>query len=485
MRLIRTAAALLLAALALAPSAAGAQLGAGDIVVADPNAFGGDGGLIDVNPDTGGQTVVSNDAISSQSLFRDPTGVVFDPRTGTLVVADPNAFGGSGGLVRVDPASGQQTPLSSNAISAHGFFADPTGVATAPSGALLVADAGALGGGAVIAVDPGSGAQSLVSDNAISPTPPFVNPTGITVESGGTILVADPDTPAPGSAGKGAIIGVDPSSGQKRLITSNDSSQTKTFSDPSGVTVQTPGTLLVANTSSDPGSDGVILVNRSSGQQYPLSVDGPFVAPTGIAMDLDGRALVADRDAFGGGGGVIRVDPTTGAKSAVTGNPGAPDAMLRDPSGIAVVPPTCQGRYATIVGTQAADAITGTEGQDVISARGGDDIVNGEGGADLICGDEGRDRLVGREGKDRILGGSGGDVILGGLGADSLRGQTGNDKIDGNKGNDRLYGQQGNDLLAGSKGRDLLKGGPGRDTLNGGPGRDRLEGGPGRDRLRK
>ena len=80
MRSLRIAAAAFLAALVFAPSAAGAQLSAGDIIVADPNAFGGNGGLIDVNPDTGAQTALSNDTISSQKLFRDPTGVAFDPR---------------------------------------------------------------------------------------------------------------------------------------------------------------------------------------------------------------------------------------------------------------------------------------------------------------------------------------------------------------------------------------------------------------------
>src|SRR5438309_1592046 len=214
MRSLRIAAAALLAALVFAPQAAGAQLGAGDIVVADPNSFGGDGGLIDVNPDTGRQAAVSNDAISFQKLFTDPSGAAFNPQDGTL-------------------------------------------------------------------------------------------------------LVADPDSPAPISGGKGAIIAVDPATGLKKLVTNDDSSQAKTFSDPRGVAVETPGTLLVANTSSDPNTDGVILVNRSSAQQYALSFEGLFAAPTGIAMDLDGRALVADRDAFGGGGGVIRVDPTTGAKSTV------------------------------------------------------------------------------------------------------------------------------------------------------------------------
>jgi Ca2+-binding RTX toxin-like protein len=484
MRSVCTATAALLAAFILAPVASGAQLKAGDIVVADPNAFGGNGGLIDVNPDTGAQTALSNDTISAQNLFNDPTGVAFDP-DGSIIVADPNGFGGTGGLIRVDPASGQQTPLSNNAISAHGLFADPVGIAVAHSGLLLVSDSNAYGSGAVIAVDPSTGEQTLVSNNTLSPPGLFVNPFGITVEGSGTILIADPDSPAAVSGTKGAIIAVDPLTGTQKVVTNNDNSQADLFSNPLGVAIETPGTLLVANTAADSNTDGVILANRSSGQQYALSTEGIFVAPTGIAMDLDGRALVADSAAFGGGGGVIRVEPTTGAKSTVTGNPSSPDASLVDPSGIMVVPPTCLGRYATIVGTEAADSLTGTPGPDVISARGGDDIVDGEGGADLICGDDGRDRLIGHDGKDRILGGPGADVILGGNGADVLKGEQGNDKIDGGRGNDKLYGGPGRDTLVGGKGRDLLNGGPGRDKLRGGPGHDKLHGGPGKDKLKQ
>jgi Ca2+-binding RTX toxin-like protein len=483
MRLLLRSTAALLAAFALAPAAAGAQLRAGDIIVADPNAFGGNGGLIDVNPSTGVQTPISNDAISANDLFRDPGSVSLDS-DGSLVVADPSAFGGSGGLIRVDPESGQQTPLSSNATSSPGFFADPLAVAVEHSGRLLVADAGAAGGsGAVISVDASSGEQSLVSDNAISAANLFVNPSAVAIEHTGTILVADPDSPFPGSGG--SIVAVDPSNGQQKVVTGNATSDTDLFSQPLGVAVETPGTLLVANTASDPGADGVVLVNRSSGQQYGLSTAGSFAGPDGIALDLDGRALVADSQAFGGGGGLIRVDPSTGAQAAVSGDPLTSNTEFTDPRGLTVVPPTCLGRYATIVGSQGTDALTGTEGADVIDARSGDDIVDGQGGADLICGDQGRDRLLGRDGRDRFLGGSGPDVILGGNGADSVKGQRGNDKTDGGRGRDRLYGQQKRDRLVGGRGNDLLKGGPGRDRLRGGPGHDRLRGGPGHDRQRQ
>ena len=481
MRTALTATAAILAALLIAPAAASAQLEAGEIVVADPNAFGGDGGLIAVDPDSGVERALSTNTISAQNLFKDPTGVAIDAE-GTLIVADPGAFGGTGGLIRVDPDTGQQFPLSANATSLLGFFQDPVGVAIAQSGWLYVVDSSAVGGGgAVIGVDPATGQQSLVSSNATSATPPFVEPSGIAIERSGTVLVSDRDSPAPVSAGKGAVIAVDPLTGAKKLITNNDTSKLDLFANPLGITVETPGTLLVANTSGDPSNNGVILVNRSSGQQYALTADATFAAPRGITMDLDGKALVADLAAFGGGGGVIRVDPTTGTRTTVAGDPNAPTAYFVDPSGLLVVPPTCQGRYATITGTEGADALSGTEGPDVIAGRGGDDIIDGEGGKDLICGDSGRDRLIGHDGKDRVRGGSGPDVILAGDGDDGVKGESGNDKVDGGRGKDKLYGQQKRDTLVGGKGRDLLKGGPGADKLTGGPGHDVLVGGPGAD----
>jgi Ca2+-binding RTX toxin-like protein len=480
-----TAVAAMLAAFTFAPAVAAAQVSAGDVVVADPNAFGGQGGLIDVNPDTGAQTPLSNNMISTEQSFRDPSGVAFDPISGSLIVADPEAFGGSGGLIRVDPSTGQQTELSSNTTSAQKLFVDPVGVARAADGTLYVTDRSAFGGsGGVIAVDPSSGQERRVSSNTGLPSGSaalFAHPYGIAIESTGSILVADPDSPVPGAGPAGAIIAIDPQTGGQKLVTSNQTSQTDLFSDPFGVAVETPGTLLVANRSTQANANGVILVNRSSGQQYALSTDSSFSAPTAITMNLDGQALVADSNAFGGGGGVIRVDPVSGQRTLLSGDPSAAVALFVDPSGLLVVPPTCLGRYATIVGTEGADAITGTPGPDVISARGGDDIVDGGGGNDLICGDDGRDRLIGHDGKDRFLGGSGGDVILGGNGADIAKGQTGSDKLDGGSGNDKLYGQQKRDILVGGKGRDLLNGGPGRDKLRGGPGNDKLRGGPGKD----
>lgn len=106
---------------------------------------------------------------------------------------------------------------------------------------------------------------------------------------------------------------------------------------------------------------------------------------------------------------------------------------------------TCQGRAATIVGSDADDTMVGTEGPEVILGLGGNDTITGLGGDDVICGGAGNDVLLGREGRDRLL---------------------------GETGRDRLFGDSGNDVLMGGPGRDKLNGGRGRDVLNGGPGRD-------------
>ena len=180
---------------------------------------------------------------------------------------------------------------------------------------------------------------------------------------------------------------------------------------------------------------------------------------------------------------------------------------------------TCQGKTATIQGTDGDDTIHGTNGADVIYAGAGNDTVFGNGGGDTIClgdgndtgfggngndrvtggsgvdvidggpgrdvlnGGAGRDDITGRGGKDTLLGGGGADSLDGGGGPDLIRGGTGNDDAVGGPGNDRLLGQVGNDELDGGGQRDVLIGGGGKDTLDGGPGNDKLKGSSGDDTL--
>jgi uncharacterized repeat protein (TIGR01451 family) len=116
--------------------------------------------------------------------------------------------------------------------------------------------------------------------------------------------------------------------------------------------------------------------------------------------------------------------------------------------------PTCKGKQATIVGTEADETLHGTEKRDVILALGGHDVIFGFGRNDVVCG------------------GTGNDTIRGQSGQDLLRGGAGNDIVKGARDNDDVGGGAGRDRLGGGLGIDILKGGPGRDTCRGGPGPD-------------
>jgi Ca2+-binding RTX toxin-like protein len=89
--------------------------------------------------------------------------------------------------------------------------------------------------------------------------------------------------------------------------------------------------------------------------------------------------------------------------------------------------PTCDGKPATIIGTDGSDNRGGTRGPDVIVGLGGGDVVKPGAGNDVICGGKGTDVLWGGPGKDTLLGQAGRDILGGGPGKDRCEGGKGND----------------------------------------------------------
>lgn len=177
---------------------------------------------------------------------------------------------------------------------------------------------------------------------------------------------------------------------------------------------------------------------------------------------------------------------------------------------------TCQGRPATITGTDGADWLVGTPGPDVIAGLGGHDRIRGLGGNDLLCGGSGSDELRGGFGHDRLVGGANGmlegyfelgDLLAGGPGNDhlapgrteypgsfpsaevldfsgSMRGVTvdlvagtavgdGNDTIDvaggvgvaGSDHDDHILGTAGDDFVLAGAGDDRIETGDGDDIV--------------------
>jgi Ca2+-binding RTX toxin-like protein len=172
--------------------------------------------------------------------------------------------------------------------------------------------------------------------------------------------------------------------------------------------------------------------------------------------------------------------------SAAAGADGA-DIGAYERQGAAVTG-SCEGRPATLSGTENRDILTGTPGDDVIVGFGGNDTIKGLQGNDLVCagdgldqvtggvgddrlkGEPGNDRLWGQGGNDTLIDSQGDDLLSGGVGNDIQKGGAGEDRVFGANGNDRLFGQAASDVILGAKGNDFLRGGPGNDRLSGGVG---------------
>jgi hypothetical protein len=130
--------------------AAAPTLNPGDLLVVD-NQYG----VIQINPETGAQTVVSRGGYlntvsnSARAIALEASGQIL-VTDATIALADGSIVGG---VVRVNPATGAQTMLSSG-----GLLDDPHGVDVEANGDIVVtARAG------VVRLDPVTGTQTLVS----------------------------------------------------------------------------------------------------------------------------------------------------------------------------------------------------------------------------------------------------------------------------------------------------------------------------------
>jgi len=264
-------------------SAASTQLAVGEIVATD--ALGAR--VLRIDPDTGDQTV-----IGSGGNFVQPTGAATDPTTGLVYVADREAAGSLGAVIEIDPARYDAgNPIANQRlVSTGGEFADPTGITYEALGQLLVAEGGPAGG--VIRVAIADGTQARVAD--------IIGATGVVLRSG-FIYVSTPNG--------NEILRIDESQEPTEVLSI---SSTGFFSTLGGLTVEADGNLLVAD------FDGEIIRIAPDqidnlfpdANQSLLSDDIQLENPRDVAVALDGTVLVTDSSA--NGGTVFEIDPASG-----------------------------------------------------------------------------------------------------------------------------------------------------------------------------
>jgi sugar lactone lactonase YvrE len=365
---------------------------------------------------------------------------------GDVLIADRAAGpGSSGAVLRLDPRSGQVST-----VAAGGALHDPSDLAFGPDGELYVSDERAA---VVHRLDPASGALEVISSGG-----KLSRPNGLVFAPEGRLYVADPGA----LLGLGNVFRINPRSGARM-----DLDLDSLLSRPSGIGIEPRGTVAIADLGLGAVSPPRIAELHSGpwgDRVATLAAGPPLSAPLGIASAADGSVLVAD-----GGGALLVVRPDGGVQTLASGlgapadvavNPsGAPlvldsagdrvlavsagraeslaaGAPLESPAGIAVEPPRCGGRIATVIGTGGRDRLEATRFGDVVAALGGRDEIKGFNGDDLICGGPGNDRINGGKGTDRLLGGPGRDRLNGSAGTDRLHAGGGRDRCDGRGGRD-------------------------------------------------
>lgn len=400
-----------------------AQESAGTVLVVDVGQDGTKGVLFRVDLGSGVRTLVSDFRDDSQgALVSRPVALALEPGGTALVADEGEVKARRGGLFRVDLGSGERTVLTDFEVTSQGPAAGPpAGVAVEASGTILVVDrdGGTEFQGALLRVDPVSGQRTPVSDfDDAAQGVLGRSPTGLAVEPDGKVLVIDPPDARiimvaidPGDDPK-QLLRVDPNRGSRALVSdfSNDS-QGALGAHPQGVALEPDGSILVI----DPGLQDLSLQDPGLQHRALFRID-----------PVSGRrTLLSD---FGDPNqGPTSQDPV--AVAVLRGGEDPPDPPPQDPPGTPPgvppqdppVVPSCFGRIPTIVGDEGNNVLTGSPGPDVFWGGGGADLLDGKGGDDRICGGPGRDVLKGGKGRDRLDGGTGFDVVLGGTGRDRCR----------------------------------------------------------------
>jgi hypothetical protein len=235
----------------------------GKLLIADYNAFAGDGAIFRVNIGTGSVHTVSKDP-----AFRGPTDLTLG-ENGKLFAVDPFAGAGAFGAVfRINQQTGDATNVSDD----DNFNGGPLGIVTLPSGKLLVADqdAGPSDSGALIKVDPATGAQNVVASGG-----DLDDPYGVTLSGDGkTAFVAD--------AGKNEIIRVKLASADQQVIA--DLGGPNWFA--GAITLGLDGKLYATsytNTHAD-----VFKIDRHTGDKSVFASQHHLLAPEGITVQPRG-----------------------------------------------------------------------------------------------------------------------------------------------------------------------------------------------------
>ena len=296
--------------------------------------------LVRIDPISGNRTLVSgicntpdtNPSCSASAGTGPPLGVLL----AMAVEADGHiVVGDSQSIVRIDPTTGDRTPISGcirdMSFNCSSFVGNgPSlgvlqGMEVEADGHLVIADSRLE---AVLRINPTTGDRTILSGctramgrvctTLMGIGPPFESPVGIAIETDGSIIVTD--------ISQDAVVRLDPATGDRRIVSQAPSRGSgPSLRQPRAIAVEADGHLMVVDSS----LEGIIRIDAITGQRTLVSgciIDDnfdcvtlvgsgpPLNTPRGLAVELDGDFVVVDSRL-----GIARVTPTAGDRRIVSG----------------------------------------------------------------------------------------------------------------------------------------------------------------------
>ena len=289
-----------------------ATISPGDILATLDSALGS---VVAINPVTGNRTVVSDSVhgagpqLPIQQITVDSHGVIY-AATGVLVPSSPGA------ILRIDPITGDRTIISdvnhgTGPLLMSGVTDASSGIAVGSDGSIYTAD---RQNGNLFRIDPLTGNRTPISAGVQSIQYPINNSSGLRLGTHNDLLVAT-------SNAQSLVVDIDLATGTRTNISGGlHGSGPILTSLPGGITGDGLGNLVVG---SGPGLPQILRVDVASGNRTVLSSSvGPPVG-IGPAMGSVADVLLAPNgkilatDYFGNV--VFSIDPVTGNRTILSG----------------------------------------------------------------------------------------------------------------------------------------------------------------------
>ena len=300
----------------------------------------------------GGRTSLGDNGPATSAQLNAPTGVTVDP-AGNLYIADSGNARirkVSNAVITTVAGNGTQGFSGDNGLATSAQLVNPYGLAIDPAGNLYIADSSnnlvrKVSNGVITTVA-GNGTPGFSGDNGPAASAQLASPAGVAVDSGGNLYIADSLNNLVRKVSNGVITTV-AGNGTPGFGGDGGPATSAQLYAPSGIAVDSAGSLYIADTyngSIRKVSNGVITTVAGTGTPGFGGDGGPATSaqlnnPWGLAVDSAGSLYIADT-------GDQRVRKVSGAVIATVAGNGtlgfsgdngpATSAQLANPYGLAV-----------------------------------------------------------------------------------------------------------------------------------------------------